>query len=54
MNKKIVKLSKTSRYSYAIVIPKEFIKKYGWQEKQKMNIIDKGRGKIEISDWRKK
>ena len=54
MNKKTVKLTKTSHYSYTVVIPKDIVEKYGWKEKQKMNIKDKGRGKVEISDWRKK
>lgn len=48
------KLTKVSKYSYYTVIPKEIIKKYGWKERQKMTIIDKGRGKIEIRDWRKR
>jgi len=53
MKKHIRKLTKTSRCSLYVIIPKEIIKKYGWQEKQKITIVDKGRGKIEISDWRK-
>ena len=52
--KNVVKLKKSSAYSYSVTIPKEFVEKYGWREKQKLSIIDKGRGKIEISDWRKK
>jgi bifunctional DNA-binding transcriptional regulator/antitoxin component of YhaV-PrlF toxin-antitoxin module len=63
MNKKIKtknmekherKLIKVSTHSYSVVIPKSIIEKYGWQEKQKLVITDKGRGKIEIRDWRKK
>lgn len=49
-----VKLNKTSRYSYTVVVPKEIVEKYGWREKQKMSIEDKGRGKIQLTDWRKK
>jgi bifunctional DNA-binding transcriptional regulator/antitoxin component of YhaV-PrlF toxin-antitoxin module len=48
------KLTKTSKHSYYVVIPKEMIEKYGWREKQKLSIVDKGRGKIEISDWKKR
>ncbi len=54
MIKKTVKLNRTSRYSYTVVIPKEIVEKYGWREKQKMTITDKGRGKVEVRDWRKK
>lgn len=53
MLKKIIKLTKSSGYSYSIVIPKELIDKYGWQKKQKLTIKDKGRGVLEIRDWEK-
>lgn len=43
-----------SKYSYSITLPKEFIDKYGWKERQKLVIKDKGRGKLEIKDWRKR
>ena len=49
----IYKLKKSSAYSYSVTIPKEMIDKYGWKEKQKLIIKDKGRGKLEISDWRR-
>ena len=48
------KLGKTSKYSYFVTLPKEVIQKYGWKEKQKISIVDKGRGLLEIRDWRKK
>ncbi len=54
MTKNTVKLTRTSKYSYNVVIPKKIIKKYGWREKQKMTIEDKGRGKVEIRDWKKR
>ncbi len=47
------KLVKNGRESYYICVPKEIIKKYGWRERQKLVVKDKGRGKIEISDWKK-
>ena len=50
----IHKLKKASAYSYSVIIPKEILEKYGWQEKQKLVIKDKGRGKVEISDWRRR
>ena len=46
------KLKKDSAYSYSVTLPKEILEKYGWKEKQKLTIVDKGRGKVEISDWR--
>lgn len=52
--KKVYKLKKSSAYSYSVTIPKEILKKYGWKEKQKLTITDKGQGKIEICDWRKR
>ncbi|MFA5777227.1 MAG: AbrB/MazE/SpoVT family DNA-binding domain-containing protein [Parcubacteria group bacterium] len=51
--KNVHKLKKNGAYSYSVTIPKEVIEKYGWKEKQKLSIVDKGHGKIEISDWRK-
>jgi bifunctional DNA-binding transcriptional regulator/antitoxin component of YhaV-PrlF toxin-antitoxin module len=54
MTKVVRKLSKKSEYSYYISIPKEIIDKYGWKSKQKLTIEDKGRGLIEIKDWRRK
>jgi bifunctional DNA-binding transcriptional regulator/antitoxin component of YhaV-PrlF toxin-antitoxin module len=54
MEKNIIKLTKSSRYSYSVIIPKEIIEKYGWKAKQKLTIEDKGRGSLEIKDWRRK
>lgn len=54
MKKHILKLTKRNSYSYAITIPKEIIDKYGWRSKQKFTVTDKGRGRIEIKDWRSK
>jgi len=54
MEQNIHKLKKANKYSYSITIPKEFIEKYGWREKQKLVVTDKGRGILEVRDWRKK
>ena len=54
MEKFVYKIKKANKYSYSVVIPKEIIDKYGWREKQKVTIVDKGRGKVEISDWKSK
>jgi len=53
MRSYIRKIGKASKHSYNVVIPKELIEKYGWREKQKLVLTDRGRGKIEIRDWRK-
>ena len=52
MEKYLRKLTRTSKHSYYVIIPKEMITKYGWKEKQKLSLEDKGRGKIEIRDWK--
>jgi len=54
MIKHIIKLTKRSSYSYSVTIPKEIVDKYGWRSKQKLTIEDKGRGKLEVKDWRNK
>jgi len=54
MKKYEVKLNRVSRYSYTVVIPKEVVLKYGWREQQKMTIVDNGRGKLEVRDWKKR
>ena len=54
MKKHILKLTKRNSYSYAITIPKEIIEKYRWRSKQKLTVEDKGRGRLEIKDWRNK
>jgi hypothetical protein len=47
--KSIHKLKKSSAYSYSVTIPKEIVEKYGWREKQKLVVKDKGRGKVVAS-----
>lgn len=48
----VLKLRKANAYSYSLTIPKDFIEKYGWRERQRLVAEDKGRGKIEIRDAR--
>ncbi|MEA2088262.1 MAG: hypothetical protein U9O55_00240 [Patescibacteria group bacterium] len=50
----IRKLAKNSSYSYSLNIPKEIIDKYGWRSKQKLVIKDKGRGLLEVRDWKRR
>jgi len=54
MSKEIIKLTKKTEYSYTVTIPKKIIDKYGWKAKQKLTIEDKGRGSLELKDWRKR
>ncbi|MDP2708649.1 MAG: hypothetical protein Q8O93_01170 [bacterium] len=54
MAKHVIKLTKSSRYSYSIILPKEIIAKYGWKAKQKLTVEDKGGGRLAIKDWRNK
>jgi len=48
------KLIKMSSNSFALVIPKSVIKKYGWKEHQKLTIKDAGKGKLEVRDWKRR
>ncbi|HPN81551.1 MAG TPA: AbrB/MazE/SpoVT family DNA-binding domain-containing protein [bacterium] len=55
MIKYLRKLQKASTHSYVITIPKELIKKFHWQERQKLEIIYDGKSaKLTIKDWDKK
>jgi hypothetical protein len=52
MKKYIRKINKISTHSYSVNLPKEIIRKYGYREKQRLVLTDKGRGRIEIRDYR--
>lgn len=54
MGKETRKLTRTSKHSYSVTIPKEIVRKYKWREKQVLVVKDKGRGVIVIRDRRKK
>jgi len=54
MEQATCKLTKNSKYSYSITIPKEMVDKYGWRAKQKLTVKDKGGGLLEIRDWRRR
>jgi bifunctional DNA-binding transcriptional regulator/antitoxin component of YhaV-PrlF toxin-antitoxin module len=51
--KYIHKIRKISKYTYSLVLPISLMKKFGWKEKQKVVISDKGRKRLEIKDWKK-
>jgi len=48
------KLMRMSSHSYALVIPKEIVEKYGWKERQLMALTDRGRGVVEIKDAKRR
>jgi len=48
------RLVKNSPYSYSVNIPKSIVDKYGWKAKQKLSIKDKGKGLLEIRDWKRR
>ena len=48
--KNIRKLTKVGEHSYSIVIPKEFIKKLKWKERQRL-VLDLRGKKITIEDY---
>ncbi|KKT89433.1 MAG: hypothetical protein UW95_C0002G0037 [Parcubacteria group bacterium GW2011_GWC1_45_14] len=54
MEKETRKLVKSSTHSYMVNIPKEIVKKYGWKEKQKLVVEDKGNGIVLIKDWKRR
>lgn len=47
---KIRKLTRVSKFSYNLNIPKDFVNHLGWKERQKLNIKLNGK-KLIISDW---
>ena len=48
------KLMRMSSHSYALIIPKEIVEKYGWRERQLMAITDRGRGAVEVRDAKRR
>jgi antitoxin component of MazEF toxin-antitoxin module len=48
----IRKIQKSGR-SYFIRLPIELVRKYGWQEKQKLVVEEAPRKRITIRDWKK-
>lgn len=54
MSKFLRKIGKASKHSYNVVIPKEIVEKYKWKDKQKLVVEDKGNGRVELRDWKRK
>lgn len=52
MEKETGKIMKVSKYSYGLVIPKDFIKKLKWKEKQKVTVKISHK-RVIVSDWKK-
>lgn len=42
-----------SKGTYYVTIPIEIIRKFGWQERQKVVVKEVGKEKIVITDWKK-
>ncbi len=52
--KNIRKLSKSSRGSYLLRLPVDFVRALKWKKGQKLELsIDKKRGRVIIKDWEK-
>lgn len=51
--KEVRKLQRTGREgeSYIVTLPKELIQELGWQKKQKVTIVRKGKTLV-IEDWK--
>jgi len=47
------KLMKESTHSFALVIPKELVQKFGWKEKQKISIEEMPGKALRLKDWKK-
>ncbi len=46
-------LTRVGRTSLAVTLPKEFVTKLGWKERQKI-VVKKVRGGLLITDWKKR
>lgn len=49
--KYVRKLTKKGKYSYSIILPREIVDKFNWQDRQKLVVEPYGEKKILISDW---
>jgi len=47
------KLSRSGRGSLYVILPREFVKSFGWKERQKL-VVERVKGGLLIRDWRKK
>ncbi len=50
-DRNIRKLTKVGGSSYAVTIPVEIIKEFGWRERQKLVVKKQGK-RIVIEDWK--
>jgi len=51
-NRHIRKIQKT-RSTYSVSLPVEILRKLKWREKQKIEVLEYGKDKILIKDWKK-
>ena len=54
MKKYVRKISKKTKYTYSVVLPKELIDKLRWQDGQKIEMRKFGTNRILIADWKPK
>ncbi len=51
----IRKITKIGKSSYCITLPMDAVRKFGWREKQKLQLeINLNRKEIKIKDWQTK
>jgi len=39
--------------SYSVTLPIDIVRKYKWKERQKVEVLEYGKDKIVIKDWKK-
>ena len=49
----IRKITKTGKFSYGITFPKDYVKKLGWKERQKL-VVKIKKHSLKIKDWQPK
>lgn len=46
------KILQLGKYSLAIVLPKQVLRRFGWKERQKIVVSVRGRDALVIRDWK--
>ncbi len=52
-NKEEIRNIQKTRSSYYVSIPVEFVRNFGWKERQKVVVKKLGKNKLIVSDWKK-
>lgn len=53
INKRHIRKIQQSNGSYYVALPIEAVRKFGWKERQKVEIHEYGKNKFLIRDWKK-